>query len=474
MFETSLLELKVIMRKWFITLIAIIMISLNTVSVAAEEPSSYTYKGDTNEEGLYQGQGALYYNDQLLYKGEFANGNFNGEGTLYRVEKGSFKGSNSKDTIKYQGQFKNGLYHGTGTLYFDFSIPEGEASNFRGQQYEGKFHLGQYHGYGTEYNMSGDIKNQGYFIYGKPYKYEGPTDENGKMHGQGKLLDSEGQVMFEGEFVHGEIHGSGTMYLNEERTQKYVGNFVHDQMEGKGTVYIGDDLYYEGQFADGFKQGEGTLYFPDKTISYQGEFINNRTKEQPFQIKSEVHIDSNLNGTYSVYVVLLDKYNTESTLNHFNNMKETVKDTFDDIKDVSKKSDYQGFIATKDMGNILDSDFQDDFLGFQTTAIKTKMMFINQYEIFSRQTFTFDPNLMNVSHEIFLPENSRGIKVNGQAQQMDSEYHYVWMDIQGDEYIASQFQLYNPFTIGATVVFVIVLVGGMIYFRKKDKKKKAQ
>lgn len=461
------------MKKWFVSLMMVLLSTINPISVVlAEDISSYSYEGDVNDDGLYHGQGKLYYEGQLFYEGDFAYGNFNGKGTLYQVKSDSSVVSDL-GKIKYQGHFKNGLYHGDGTLYFNYSFPEEVNSDYHGQQFEGKFNYGNYYGYGTEYNMNGDIKNQGYFINGTFYVYEGPTDENGKMNGNGKLLNDDGQVMFDGVFVHGQIHGSGTMYIDENRTQKYVGEFVYDHMEGKGSIYIDEHLYYQGDFAEGLKQGEGTLFFPDKSISYKGEFLFNRSKEQPFQIKSEVQVDSNLKGTYSVYVVLLDKYKTEATLKHFNDMKNIVTDTFDTIKEINEESEYQGFIATKNMGNIIDSDFKDEFLGFQATAVKTKMMFINQYEIFSRQVFELDPNLMNVNHEILLPKKAKGIQVNGQAKQMDSEEHYVWMNIQGNEYMVSQFQLYNPFTIATTILFAIVLIGGMTYFRKKDKKKNA-
>ncbi|WP_162985730.1 hypothetical protein [Virgibacillus halodenitrificans] len=463
------------MKKSIVTLMVVLMTVINASSIVfAEDLTSYTYEGDINEDGLYHGQGKLYYKDLLFYEGDFANGDFNGEGTLYQVESDHPESSANTNKVKYQGHFKDGLYHGKGTLYFNYTLPEEDNTEFRGQEYEGKFQFGKYHGYGTEYNMNGEINNQGYFINGNLYNYEGPIDENGKMHGNGQLLNSEEKVMGKGKFVHGEIHGRGTLYLNEDRNQKYIGDFVHDQMEGKGSIYIDDNLYYQGSFVDGLKQGEGTLYFPDKSISYQGEFVNDRTKEQPFQIKSGVHLDKKLNGTYSIYVVLLDKYNTEVTSKHFQKMKETVGDRFDTIEDIESESEYLGFKATKDIGNIIDSNFQDEFLGFQTTAIKTKMMFINQYEIFSRQAFSLDTNLMNVSHEIFSPEKSLNFQVNGLSKQKDSDNHYIWMDIKGDEYLVTKFQLYNSVTIGATIAFVTILIGGMVYFRKKNKKRKIQ
>jgi hypothetical protein len=478
-FETSLMELKAMKKKWFAGLLAIWIVANNIVGIAvAEDSPPYTYEGDVDSNGVYQGEGKLYYQGQLFYEGDFVDGNFNGEGTLYYVKKTDTDDSSQEtgltNRVKYQGQFKNGLYHGKGTLYYNFSLPVDKKSDYAGQKYEGKFRYGKYYGYGIEYTMKGEIKNKGYFIDGTLYDYEGPTDENGKMHGVGKLLNNEGQVVFEGNFIHGEIHGKGTMYLNDKRTIKYVGNFVHDRMEGEGSLYKNDILYYKGDFEDGMKQGKGTIYFPDLNIAYQGEFINDRTKEQPFQIKSEIHLDSKLNGTYSVYVVLLDKYTTESTLKHFKDMRETAEKNFDSIKDVSKESSYQAFIATKDMGNILESNFQDKFLGFQTTVVKTKMMFVNQFEIFSRLSFSFDPNLMNINHELYLPENSRDIKVNQVAQQMNSDTHYVWMDIQNEDYLTAQFQLYNPYTIIITIIFIMVLIGGIIYFHKKDHKEKLE
>jgi len=76
------------------------------------------------EKGLPHGEGYLFNDDELIYKGSFENGDYEGEGILYF----------SDGTIKYDGEFKNGKYHGKGTLYDE----DGDV------KYKGKFKNGDY------------------------------------------------------------------------------------------------------------------------------------------------------------------------------------------------------------------------------------------------------------------------------------------------------------------------------------------
>lgn len=59
------------------------------------------------ENGIYDGEGALYVSGCLLYRGEFQNGRRTGQGKEYDPE----------GHLIYEGGFLNGLYDGTGTLY---------------------------------------------------------------------------------------------------------------------------------------------------------------------------------------------------------------------------------------------------------------------------------------------------------------------------------------------------------------------
>ena len=92
-------------------------------------------------------QSATYAIKEMpLYIGEYKDGEYSGEGTLY-YETGA---------VKYEGEFKNGSYHGNGTLYHE----NGEVA------YEGEFKNGKYHGKGTLYYDNGEVKFKGKFKKG--------------------------------------------------------------------------------------------------------------------------------------------------------------------------------------------------------------------------------------------------------------------------------------------------------------------
>ena len=71
----------------------------------------------------------------LEYAGNFENGAFQGEGTLY----------NESGTMIYEGEFQNGAYHGTGVSYYESGV----------KKYEGEFYMGQPQGKGISYDASG-------------------------------------------------------------------------------------------------------------------------------------------------------------------------------------------------------------------------------------------------------------------------------------------------------------------------------
>lgn len=80
------------------------------------------YKGQFKE-GEYNGEGTLYYGSgQIMYEGDFDNGKCEGDGVEYY----------GNGQIKYKGEFKNGAYDGKGTLYLE----NGDI------EYKGKFKNG--------------------------------------------------------------------------------------------------------------------------------------------------------------------------------------------------------------------------------------------------------------------------------------------------------------------------------------------
>lgn len=444
-------------------------ISFGSAASQYKNDTTYTYNGETNAKGLYDGFGKLYYKDVLLYEGDFNNHQFEGEGTLYHVSTVNKKRKESKvlNKKKYEGSFLKGMYHGEGTLYFE-TVSTNKIH--KGIKYQGKFKYGEYHGYGIEYSEDGSVLQKGYYLNGQLYSYKGEVDKNSKMHGRGRLFDKNGKLMFDGDFVHGEIQGKGTMY-NTNRNMKYVGTFEHDLLNGEGTVYMNDKLYYNGPFKKGVMEGEGILYLQNEKVAYKGQFNFNRTKEQPFQVKAELKLNSDMSATYTVYFALLNKYNNKNTLEHFNLLKEQAKPQFDSVKDDSNKQhQYISFKATKKIRNLSDELFIDKLLGLNVVLNKTKLMIYEQLEMYTYLSEVSDSNLMTIDYEVILPNGATNIYRDPFANEILPQKQFAWEDIIDNEYKFIQFEKKNFLNMSILILFLLVLIGGLFYFRKQKKR----
>ena len=60
---------------------------------------------------------------------------------------------------------------------------------------------------------------------------------------------------YEGEFIEGEIHGTGTRYWSHNHNV-YEGQFVQGEMNGMGVMKFGNGDLYEGQWLDNKMQGQ--------------------------------------------------------------------------------------------------------------------------------------------------------------------------------------------------------------------------
>lgn len=107
-------------------------------------------------------------------------------------------------------------------------------------------------------------------VYGNTY--EGQI-KDGKPNGKGKVLDENGVMIFDGEFVDNKLEGLGTMVLDEELT--YIGEIHGTQAEGKGKILTNGKLHYEGGFHNNGREGFGTLYDTENgSRKYEGQWKN--------------------------------------------------------------------------------------------------------------------------------------------------------------------------------------------------------
>ncbi|XP_041479651.1 MORN repeat-containing protein 1-like isoform X6 [Lytechinus variegatus] len=129
----------------------------------------------------------------------------------------------------------------------------------KGQRYIGETRNQMRHGYGV------------YKYCNKFFKYEGEWKE-GKKHGHGKLLMSDGSY-YEGEFINGEIEGHGFRKWATSRNT-YSGQFYNGELHGHGVMNYGLGGSYEGEWQHNRRQGHGVLKLSDGT-HYEGSFHNN-------------------------------------------------------------------------------------------------------------------------------------------------------------------------------------------------------
>ncbi len=134
------------------------------------ESGKITFPG--SEGGIYEGQivnlmphgrGILKYNNGNEFEGNFVSGHFEGYG-IFTYANGD----------SYEGEFKEGAFCGQGVFHWS-----------DGTKYVGHWENGKQHGSGTEYAADGSIVYQGDYIYGEmagqvPATSDPPQDSNTK------------------------------------------------------------------------------------------------------------------------------------------------------------------------------------------------------------------------------------------------------------------------------------------------------
>lgn len=173
---------------------------------------------------------------------------------------------NSLETAGYSGKVELLSSRG-GTVLYRGPLVEGRITgqgklyDYEGNLvYQGDFVLEQYEGSGETFWPNGNPCYIGSFAANQ---YEG----------RGKLYSERGVLLYEGDFVAGKYEGSGTLY-NEDGTILYEGGFKSGLYEGEGTLYQDGAVLYTGTFAAGEMAGEGKLYAGDLVI-YEGSFAGN-------------------------------------------------------------------------------------------------------------------------------------------------------------------------------------------------------
>ena len=254
------------------------------------------YSGEI-ENGKPNGQGIFTYSETDKYEGEWKDGEFHGQGTLYNFYR----------TDKYEkivGEFREGKEWNTKHYDEDQIITQEVVNgiNFKvkifGEKVWDKNGFLDNHNWRMElvdsYRLLGIRMGEGSseFTWSEKLRYIGEYKE-GKPNGQGALIFHDGSK-WEGQWIDGKEwntnhydkdgniiikYVNGVIVFEKEHedkfqkrgfgsyksvtyrdTKKYVGDWKNGKYHGQGTL-TWDEKEYEGEWKDGKRHGQGTLTY---------------------------------------------------------------------------------------------------------------------------------------------------------------------------------------------------------------------
>lgn len=274
--------------------------------------SPVIYKGEVNQEGKQHGKGTLgcldTFNKQtVIYNGDWKDGLYHGEGTLYYPS----LGSNENQCDKYAGSWVKNQREGEGTMTY-----------LNGETYNGQWVKNQRHGKGTITTAQGvqyelhfkkdkiDFTQKGKIKYPDGEEYIGNLKMIGEKimkHGEG-VLTTKDKIVYRGEFKEDKRDGEGI--LSEGGIEIYNGIWKDDKRNGKGTGRSGEMEYkgnwkddqmedengeltfikvgekYKGSFKGGVMTGKGDHFDKDGNKRYSGDFVEGYYKGDGILIDS--------------------------------------------------------------------------------------------------------------------------------------------------------------------------------------------
>lgn len=218
----------------------------------------------------------LYRNGKLYYEGDWKDGAFNGEGTLYK-EDGSIKTGNWIEGRLSQTlvdeQLPQGHYYG----YTKDGKPDGlgKMNYTNGTSYQGKWKTGFWEGEGLYISANDSVygiwekgKICGDVIYRTPQLYFEGTFVDNIPVGIGNLVQSDGSY-YSGFWLDGKREGNGDMMF--PNGDSYTGEWSNNEFNGFGVYeYAAAKAVYQGEWSGGLQNGNG--FYKSPQFSYNGQW----------------------------------------------------------------------------------------------------------------------------------------------------------------------------------------------------------
>ena len=214
--------------------------------------------------------------DSLLYEGEYLNKKKNGIGKEYNEGK-----------IIFEGEFKNGKRNGKGKEYDIFKnlVFEGEYKD--GNRLNEIFNI--YSILGKKLSLKIEYKNGK--IWNAKWKDFEIINGKGKGKGKFKLFGFSGPLIFEGEFLNGEINGKGKEYQLHNKLF-FEGEYKNGKRNGYGIeYYYNGKLKFEGVFKDGLIW-EGKGYNINGEL--ESEIINGKGNYKEYSFKGQLFFEGEI------------------------------------------------------------------------------------------------------------------------------------------------------------------------------------
>jgi hypothetical protein len=188
----------------------------------------------------------------LIYDGQWAKGDWCGFGTLVDLRHGH----------TYEGGFFDNYKHGLGVLQYG-----------DGRIYDGIFAFGK-------------LEGKGHLEYSDGSTYWGHWTSDGIEHGRGKKVFADGRV-YDGEFDNGMLHGHGKMTYADGSW--YLGEWCDGEPNGLGIqVAVDGNLEFEGTFIHGrpiqsascpsHRKSEGDFLCYRSSLAKHGTLVGNIPK----------------------------------------------------------------------------------------------------------------------------------------------------------------------------------------------------
>lgn len=212
-------------------------------------PNGVKYTGNFVKNNI-EGSGRLEYNINEHYEGDLKDYKRNGQGSYEDTSKG----------IVYKGEWADDQFEGQGELVLKEKWV-----------YKGGFVRGVKEGEGVvEYLVSKNTYKGGF--------------KNNKKNGFGEMKWKNHQQCYEGQWKDDKMEGEGYyIYLSDLGSKKnirnfYVGSFVNNKREGFGLHFYSDGSCYIGNWVNSVKNGRA-LYIDDLGYFHIKNFVNNHLKD---------------------------------------------------------------------------------------------------------------------------------------------------------------------------------------------------